>query len=130
MMTGHHAPSTRPSGKETAMNKYLFLYRGPQSGSAPPSPDEMKAMFAAWDAWKSKFKTSILDMGDGLKPTGKVLRGGAVTDGPHVESKEVIGGYSLVQAESYEQALTVARACPMAQMPGAYIEVREMAGFG
>jgi hypothetical protein len=114
------------------MNKYLFVYRNPQAASSAPqrSPDEMKAMFAAWDAWKNQFKTNILDMGDGLKPTGKVLKGGAVTDGPHVESKEVIGGYSIVQAETYEQVLGVARACPINAMPGAYIEVREMAGFG
>ena len=114
------------------MNKYLFLYRGPHLTESPPphSSDEMKAMFAAWDAWKNKFKTNILDMGDGLKPTGKVLKGGNVTDGPHVESKEVIGGYSLVQAETYEQALAVAAACPINHMPGAYIEVREMANFG
>jgi hypothetical protein len=114
------------------MNKYLFLYRAPQPNAAqrPPSPDEMKQMFAAWEDWRNKFKSNIVDMGDGLKPTGKVVRGGAVTDGAHVEAKEVIGGYSLVQAESYEQAVTVANACPMLAAPGAYIEIREMAGFG
>lgn len=114
------------------MNKYLLIYRGPQpSPNAPvPSPEQMKQMFAAWDAWKAQFKASIVEMGDGLKPTGKVLKGSAVTDGPHVESKEVIGGYSIVQGESYEHALTVARACPINAMPGSYIEVRELAGFG
>jgi hypothetical protein len=113
------------------MTKYLFIYRNPLAMDArQPSQEEMKAMFAQWDAWKSKFKANILDTGDGLKPTGKVLKGGAVTDGPHVESKEIIGGYSIVQAESYENAVAVARECPISAMPGAYIEVREMAGFG
>jgi len=113
------------------MTKYLFIYRNPQSyETRQPSPEDVKAMFARWDAWKSKFKSNILDMGDGLKSTGKVLKGGAVTDGPHVESKEVIGGYSIVQAESYDSAVAVARECPVSAMPGAYIEVREMAGFG
>jgi hypothetical protein len=114
------------------MAKYLFIYRTPQSFEArQPSPDDMKAMFAQWDAWKSKFKSNIVDTGDGLKPTGKVLKGGTVTDGPHVESKEVIGGYSIVQADSYDKAVAVARECPIsASMPGAYVEVREMAGFG
>ena len=115
------------------MSKYLFIYRNPQPSAAddrPRSPDEMKAMFARWDAWKNKFKDNILDVGDGLKPTGKVIKNGAVTDGPHVESKEVIGGYSMVQADSYETAVAIARACPVTAMPGAYVEVREMAGFG
>jgi hypothetical protein len=113
------------------MNKYLFIYRNPQAQDRPqPSPEEMKAIFAVWDAWKNQFKSNILDMGDGLKPTGKFLKSGTVTDGPHVESKDIIGGFSLVQAESYDQALAVARACPMNAMPGASVEVREMAGFG
>jgi hypothetical protein len=114
------------------MNKYLFLYRVPQTTGPERerSPEELKAMFTAWDAWKTKFKSNILDVGDGLKPHGKVLKNGTVSDGPHVEAKEVIGGYSMVQAESYEQALAVARACPITVMSGAYTEVRELAGFG
>jgi hypothetical protein len=112
------------------MSKYLFLYRTAQSTEdRPRSPDELKAMYTRWDAWKSRFKNDILDVGDGLKSTGKVLRNGAVTDGPHVESKEVIAGYSMVQADSYETAVEMARACPVSAMPGAYVEVREMAGF-
>ena len=113
------------------MTKYLFIYRNPLAlDTRQPSPEEMKAMFAQWDSWKSKFKTNIVDIGDGLKPTGKVLKAGAVTDGPHVESKEIVGGYSIVQAESYDKALAVARECPVTYMPGAYVEVREMAAFG
>jgi hypothetical protein len=114
------------------MNKYLFLYRIPESPgpTRQRTPDELNAMYARWNAWKEQFKVNIIDVGDGLKSTGKVLRNGAVTDGAHVESKEVIGGYSMVQAESYEQAVTVARSCPVSATPGAYIEIREMAGFG
>jgi hypothetical protein len=116
--------------KDTSMSKYLFLYRMQQTTEdRPRSADELKAMFARWDAWKSQFKNNILDVGDGLKATGRVLRSGAVTDGPHVESKEVIAGYSMIQAESYEAALTVAKASPITAMPGAYTEIRELAQF-
>jgi hypothetical protein len=65
-----------------------------------------------------------------LKPTGKVVRtGGVVSDGPFVESKEVLGGYSIIQAGSYEEALRIAKECPHHQGPGS-IEIREMAGYG
>lgn len=112
------------------MTKYLFIYRTPtQAAPKQPSPDEMQAMFAQWRVWKEKFKQNILDVGDALKPGGKVLKAGAVTDGPFIEAKEVLGGYSIVQAETYDQALDVARSCPMTFMPGASIEIREMAGF-
>ena len=112
------------------MTKYLFLYRGPQAqGDYQPSPEEMQAMFAQWDAWKAKFKSNVVDVGDGLKPGGRVWKGGAVTDGPFVEAKEIMGGFSIIQAESYEDAARVAAECPITYMPSASIEIREMAGF-
>ena len=69
-------------------------------------------MFAQWDAWKTKFKTNVVDVGDGLKPGGRVWKSGAVSDGPFVETKEVMGGYSIVQAGSYDEATGVAKECP------------------
>jgi hypothetical protein len=64
-----------------------------------------------------------------LKPGGRVLKGGSVTDGPFVESKEVMGGYSIIQAASYDEAAGVAKECPITYIPGATIEIREMAGL-
>lgn len=114
-----------------SQQKFLFLYRTPTSDgpSTPPSPEEMQAMMSTWAAWKAQFKDQVVDMGDGLKPGGRQLASGLVTDGAFIESKEVIGGYSIVAAASYEEALTVARACPITHMPGARIEIRELAGL-
>ncbi len=89
----------------------------------------MQQMFAQWNEWKEKFKHAVLDMGDGLKREGKVLSGGKVTDGPFTEAKEIIGGFSIIQAENYEGAIEVAKQCPIVFMPGATIEIREMMGF-
>jgi hypothetical protein len=114
-----------------AQQKYLFIYHSPvRTEARQPSPEEMQQMFAQWDAWKVKFQANILDLGDGLKPGGKILADGVVTDGPFPETKDVVAGYSIVSAESYEAALKVARECPVTFMPGAKIEVRELAGFG
>lgn len=109
------------------MPKYLFLYRSsPEQRQQQPSPGQMQEMFTIWNAWKEKFKTNILDMGDKLKPSGKVLTASGVTDGPFVEAKEIVGGFMIVTAESYDRALEVAKEMP--GMPGARIEIREMAG--
>jgi hypothetical protein len=107
--------------------KYLFLYRSSLQ-QQPPSPGQMQEMYAAWTAWKEKFKANILDMGDKLKPSGRVVTAGGVTDGPFVEVKEVVGGFMIVTAESYDGALEVAKEMPGMMMPGAHIEIREMAG--
>lgn len=107
--------------------KYLFLHRSePGQGGAPPSPEEMQALFAKWNAWKERFSANIVDKGDKLKNIGKVVSSSGVSDGPFVEAKEIVGGYMIVSAATLDEAVEIARAMPA--MPGARIEVREMAG--
>jgi hypothetical protein len=88
----------------------------------------MQQMFAAYKAWMEKFKADILDMGDKLKSDGRVVSASGVADGPFVEVKEIVGGYMIVSAESYDRAVEVVRACPAVQAPGAALEIREMVG--
>ncbi len=108
------------------MPKYLFIQRSVPGESQRPSPAQMQAMFAAFNAWKEKFKDRILDMGGPLKPGGKVVTGSGTTDGPFVEAKEIVGGYMLVVAENLEAALEVARESPPTMIPGSSVEVREI----
>lgn len=109
--------------------KYLFIRRGAPGAEAqqPPSAAQMQEMYAAFNAWKEKFQANIVDMGGRLKSGGRVLTTTGVTDGPFVESKEIIGGFMIVAAESYEQALAVAKEMP-GLTPGSSIEIREIAG--
>lgn len=113
--------------------KYLCMYRScpsPADASAPPpSPADMQAMFAAFNAWKEKFKDNIVDMGDRLRPTGKVLTATGVADGPFAETKEIIAGFMVLSAQSYDEAAAVMNEMPgRPQAPGASVEIREMAG--
>ena len=52
-----------------------------------------------------------------------------VTDGPYSETKEVLGGYYIVAAESYDRAVDLARDCPHFEYGGT-IEVREIDTMG
>ena len=63
-----------------------------------------------------------------IAPDGKVLSVSGVKDGPFVETKEVIGGFMVVAADSYEQAVEIARGCPGVVGPGLSTEIREIAG--
>lgn len=113
------------------MPKYIVFMRsqsskGPSGSNSPPSPEQMQQMFASYKAWMGKFKDQITDLGDKLKPGGRVVS--ATADGPFVESKEVIGGYMIITADGFDEAVEVVRACPAAQMPGAQLEVRELSG--
>ncbi len=112
------------------MPKYLFLQRSQPRPSQQPSPAQMQEMYAAFNAWKEKFKDNILDMGGQLKPGGKVVTTSGATDGPFVEAKEIVGGYMLVSAESFDRALEVARESPGVMMPGSSVEIREIREMG
>ena len=107
------------------MAKFLFIYRESTESRAKPSPEEMQALAAAWHTWMQKFSSAILPGGDGLKRTGRVVKAGLVTDGPYVEAKEVIVSFGVIQADNYDAAVAIARACP----PGHTIEIRELAGY-
>jgi hypothetical protein len=109
--------------------KYLVLFRSQLTGDQPrPSPEQMQQMFGAYKAWMEKFKDDILDMGDKLKSDGRLVSASGVADGPFVEAKEVVGGYMIVSAESYDRAVEVVRACPAVDAPGALLEIRELSG--
>jgi hypothetical protein len=104
--------------------KYLFLHRSPTDQS-PPSPARM---YSVWKAWMEKFKTQVVDVGGKLKSSGKVLTATGAVDGPLVETKEIIGGYMIVTADSYDAALEMAREMFPMMGPETRIEIRELAG--
>lgn len=109
--------------------RYLCLHRRAASErQQQPSPAQMQQMRSVFDSWQKKYKANILDMGGPLKPAGKVLTSSGVTDGPFAEAKEIVGGYMLVSAESFERALEVVRESPALLMPGSSVEIREIAG--
>ncbi len=107
------------------MAKFLFLCRNSTESRAQPSPEEMQALAAAWGKWMQKYRSSILPGGDGLKPDGRIVKDGLVTDGPYVEAKEIIISLAMIQADNYDEAVAIALECP----GGLGIEIRELAGY-
>ena len=114
-----------------SQQKFLFVYRLPPTTGpeTPRSPDEIQAMMARWQGWKAKFADQVVDLGDGLKSGGRKLAAGVVTDGAFIEAKEVVAGFSIIAATSYDEAVAVARECPVTEMPGHVVEIRELAGY-
>jgi hypothetical protein len=81
-----------------------------ENAKAPAALYEAMGKFVADAAKKGQFVD-----GAGLLPTGHghkvTLRGGKITiiDGPFTESKEIVGGYALIDAQSKDEALDLAR---------------------
>lgn len=78
-------------------------------------------------------KAGVLIALDGLHPQSKGARVAfgkgqpVVTDGPYIESKEVLGGYWILKLDSKEEAVEWARRCPA--QDGDVIEIREIFEF-
>jgi hypothetical protein len=121
-------PRYEPQETFMPTQKYLVMLRSVSAGKQqPPSPAQMQEMYAAFGAWQQKFAANIVDMGGKLKPGGKVVTPAGVTDGPFAETKEVVGGFMVICAASYEQAIEVAQECPGVVRVGSSIEIREIA---
>jgi hypothetical protein len=108
------------------MKDFLFLFR--MNGAPAGSPDEMQAMTKRWMDWIGGIaaQNKLTDRGNRLFPAGKVVKpGNVITDGPYTEIKESIGGYSIVKANSLEEATELAKGCPGLTVGGS-VEVREI----
>jgi hypothetical protein len=71
----------------------------------------------------------MLDAGDALQKEGRVVNARkVVTDGPFVEAKDVVGGFSIVGADTLDAAAELAKGCPVF-LRGGSVEVRPLAGF-
>jgi hypothetical protein len=98
------------------METYLILLH--ESNKMPEfSPEEVQATIARYKAWGERIRASGNYLGSNkLADTGRVLRGNSgkihITDGPFTETKDVLGGYYMVQAETYERAAELCRDSP------------------
>ena len=111
------------------MAKFLFVFRRGKDIANTMTPDEMQQHMQKWHAWigEGLQKGWIVDRGNPLTQEGRVVNAKkVVVDGPFVESKEIVGGYSLVQAETIAAAAELAKGCP-ALSAGGSVEIRPLA---
>ena len=100
------------------MSEFLFLYRNSPAAreAAMGTPEQRQKNMQRWTACMRDLegKGYLKNAGQPLDRTGKLVRGGskAVTDGPFVEAKDVIGGYSIIEARDLAQAAELAKGCP------------------
>jgi hypothetical protein len=126
---GHDGPRM-----ETTKVRYLILIGHDEKGGKTLSPEQHGALFTAYQKYEVELKKAgVLLGGDPLLPSAGAVRisstGGKrkVLDGPFSESKEIIGGYFLLEVKSRDEALEWASRCPAAELGGwSYVEVREI----
>lgn len=110
------------------MKEFLFVFRADYNGMAARSPEELQESMKRWMDWISGIaaQNKLVDRGNRLEPAGKVLRpDNVITDGPYTEIKETLAGYSIVKADSLEEATELAKGCPVLA-GGGNVEIREI----
>ncbi len=101
------------------MNKYLVLYRAPVSAQeqmAKATPEQAKAGMDAWMAWAKRTGSALADLGSPLGQAAHI----SGTAGPGL-----IGGYSILQADSLDAARKLLDGHPHLSMPSFSIDVLE-----
>ena len=106
------------------MSNFAFLYRGKDTDA---SPEQMQKRMEKWRAWFKQLgeQGHLKDIGHPLESSGKVVSGKqkSVTDGPFAEAKDVVGGFTLVEARDLGQATELSKGCPILEVGGS-VEVR------
>ena len=100
------------------MPQYIITYLG---GDQPSSPEEGKQHFAKYKEWLSSLGDAAISPANPFKNTKTVNSDGTVTTG----STTSMSGYTIIEADSMETALKIAKACPFLDVGGS-LEVSEL----
>lgn len=115
---------------ETTNQKFILLIRG-YGAWEKLSPAEMQATLKLYGAFSQRLKAEgrLVDA-EPLDLVGVVItaENGVLTDGPFVETKEMIGGYYAYWAKDLEEAVAIGRDCP-ALTYGDSIEIRPVMDY-
>ena len=100
------------------MAQYILTYLG---GDQPSSPEEGKQHFTKYKEWLSSLGDSAVSPANPFKDTSTVNSDGTVTTG----STTSMSGFTIIEADSMETALLIAKACPFLDIGGS-LEVSEL----
>ncbi|MFC3121107.1 YciI family protein [Agaribacter flavus] len=112
------------------MQDYMLVYKGgdPDWHINTP-PEEMQAIMGEWEKWMVALseKGKLVSGGNPLHYSGKRIENtDVVTDIAVSEYKELVSGYSIIKAESLDEATELAKSCPVLFSPDCSVEVREI----
>lgn len=118
--------------KKSLTNQYMFLVRGAACDQGSLSPEQMQTqMREVYDWIDGLTKQGVMTAAQPLTRQGKLVsgKGGSViSDGIAAESKESVGGFFIVNAATFDEAVSIARTSP-AFNHGAILEVRQIASL-
>ncbi len=109
--------------------QFIFLFRGEDTHIQTANYDlkEVKEYIQLWITWQQGLaQKGILVGGNPLQTTGKQVNGKSkvVTDGALTVDKETVDGYLIVNAKDLNEAVEIAKGCPLLTKEKGKVEVR------
>ena len=111
------------------MSEFVFLFRvsPPAQQEAMGTPERAQQSMQKWLAWIQQLETNgnLKARGRPLDRTGAVVRGEKrlITDGPYMETKDIVAGFLVVEASDLAHAGELAKGCPILDGGGS-VEIR------
>lgn len=109
------------------MGEFILIFRRDyKTASVQPAPDKLQESLTRWQEWFGKLAAEdrLSRPIQRLDAAGKVVRSSDVVEsGPYIELKESIGGLVIIRASNYEEAVEVAKGCPVLEL-GGNVEIR------
>ncbi len=109
------------------MKEFMMLFRDtPNPSATAPSQADLQAEIKTWNDWIGGIAAQDKYVGgEQLSYEGRIVKANnIVTDGPYAEIKEIIGGYIIVKAADYDEAIEIAKGCPIFDTDG-NVEIRD-----
>lgn len=100
------------------MGKYVFGYHG---GGMAETEEEQARVMAAWGSWMGELGSALTDPGNAIMQAKTVNADGTITEGGGANP---LTGYSIVEANSLDGAIALAKGCPIFESGGS-VEVAE-----
>jgi hypothetical protein len=100
------------------MPQYIITYLG---GDQPSSPEEGKKHFAKYMKWLKSLGGAAISPANPLKNTSTVNPDASISSG----GTTTMSGYTVIEADSMDAALSIAKACPFLKIGGS-LEVSEL----
>ncbi|NUY80360.1 transcription initiation protein [Flavobacterium sp. MAH-1] len=109
------------------MQEFLVvIHRDFTSANPTPTPEQMKNAMQPYQQWIGSLASQdkLVAPPKRWDADGRVITKNGLSSGPYAEVKESIGGLFLVKANDYDEAVELAKGCPIIEY-GATVEVRQ-----
>ena len=110
------------------MKEFVLVFRNvAPTGDQVLSPEQLKEISKPWMDWMGSIaaQDKLANRGARLGFDGASVKPDVVTDGPYAEIKEILLGFIVVKTETKEEAIELAKGCPILSAGGC-VEVRDI----